>query len=342
MYKNKENMMIKVFVGYDRREPVLFSVLSHSIHTHASKPVLISPLLITELKNIYWRKLDPLQSTEFSFSRFLVPYLCGYEGWAIFVDNDMVVKSDINKLWEMRDDRYAVMCVKHSHNPKEILKFRNSVQTKYEKKNWSSMMLFNCAKCKGLSLDYVNSASGLELHQFKWLASESLIGELPKVWNHLVDYDDYDENACLVHYTSGGPYFEEYRNCGYAEDWIKAREHMMSANVSLEAGNATNRVNSSSDVVSTKLQSIVDAVNLCTNMTGVSAESSSDNSLTFIEGDGLNITLSGSEQLSDLNPFETVTTINNKLEALQDSFQSVINSFEEKSDTLSGSDNHHP
>lgn len=222
--------MIKVFVGYDRREPVLFSVLSHSIHMNSSQPVLISPLLITELKEYYWRELDPLQSTEFSFSRFLVPYLCGYEGWAIFVDNDMVVKSDINDLWALRDDEYAVMCVQHNHSPKESLKFRNSVQTKYEKKNWSSVMLFNCAKCKNLTLDYVNNASGLELHQFKWLESDKQIGQLPKVWNHLVDYDEYDENAKLVHYTSGGPYFEEYQECDYAEDWMSARNEMMSLN----------------------------------------------------------------------------------------------------------------
>ncbi len=226
--------MIKVFVGYDRREPVLFSVLSHSIHSHATQPVSITPLILSELQQVYRREASSLQSTEFSFSRFLVPYLCDYQGWALFLDNDMIVQSDLTELWNLRDEQYAVMCVKHNHNPTEERKFRNSVQTRYEKKNWSSVMLFNCAKCKALTVDYVNEASGLALHQFKWLESDDLIGGLPGRWNHLVDYDPDREDIDLLHYTSGGPYFEEYKECGYAQAWIKAKEAMLQVGVKVD------------------------------------------------------------------------------------------------------------
>lgn len=223
--------MIKVFLGYDRREPVLFSVLSHSIHQHATQPVSITPLLLPQLGETYHRERSSLQSTEFSFSRFLVPYLCDYEGWAVFMDNDMIVKDDLSKLWALRDDRYAVQVVKHDHQPIADTKFRGSIQTKYEKKNWSSVMLFNCARCKALTVDYVNNATGLQLHQFKWLESEQEIGELPHRWNHLVGYDKHDEDVSVIHYTEGGPYFPETEHCEYAQDWLLARDSMNAVGV---------------------------------------------------------------------------------------------------------------
>src|SRR3546814_1870187 len=105
------------------------------------------------------------------------------------MDDDMLVLDDIAKLWALRDDRYAVQVVKHDHVPQEDVKFLDKVQTKYEKKNWSSVMLFNCARCTALTPDYVNSATGLELHQFKWLGDDGLIGEIPHRWNYLADYD---------------------------------------------------------------------------------------------------------------------------------------------------------
>lgn len=171
--------MIRIFIGYDPREAVAYHVLSHSIHARATAPVSIAPLKLGELTEVFWREPVSLQSTEFSFSRFLTPYLCDFEGWAIFMDCDMLVLDDIAKLWALRDDRYAVMCVKHNHVPKEERKFLGAVQTKYEKKNWSSVMLMNCAKCTALTPDFVNSASGLELHRFQWLESDDLIGEVP-------------------------------------------------------------------------------------------------------------------------------------------------------------------
>jgi hypothetical protein len=219
--------MIRVFIGYDDREAAAFGVLSHSIHARSTEPVSIAPLRLSELAGVYKRPRDPLQSTDFSFSRFLAPHLCGYEGWAIFMDCDMLVLDDIAKLWRLRDHRYAVQVVKHVHVPKEEVKFLGAVQTKYAKKNWSSVMLMNCAKCTALTPDYVNAASGLELHQFKWLEGDHLIGEIPPAWNHLVGYDAPRRDASLVHYTIGGPYFEGYRDCEYAREWFAERDAML-------------------------------------------------------------------------------------------------------------------
>ena len=211
--------MIRVFIGYDHNETVAYHVLSHSIHKTAGAPVTIAPVMLSQLRHRFWRDRDPLQSTDFSFSRFIVPYLCHYEGWALFMDCDMLMRADISELWSLRDDRYAVQVVKHQHVPLEKLKFLGQPQTKYVKKNWSSVMLMNCARCQGLKNQYVNTATGLELHQFKWLENENLIGDLPSRWNHLVGYDAYDQNAALVHFTEGGPWFKEYENCDYAQEW---------------------------------------------------------------------------------------------------------------------------
>jgi len=211
--------MLRVFIGYDPREAITYSVLAHSIQRHASQPVSITPISLDQLKKEYIRKKNPLQSTDFSFSRFLTPYLSNFEGWSVFMDCDMIVIDDISNLFTHANDKYAVQVVKHNHSPKEETKFLGSIQSKYQKKNWSSVMLFNNAKCKSLSVEYINSASGLELHQFKWLKSDDLIGDIPHSWNHLVGYDKPDTNVSLVHFTIGGPYFNEYKNCEYAEEW---------------------------------------------------------------------------------------------------------------------------
>lgn len=219
--------MINIYIGYDPREAVAFSALSHSIHARATQPVSIAPLMLSQLGAVLTRERHPLQSTDFSFSRFLVPYLSGYAGWSVFMDCDMLVLDDIAKLWDLRDERYAVMVVKHDHVPRETTKFLGEPQTKYEKKNWSSVMLFNNAKCRALTPEYVNTATGLELHQFKWLADDSLIGGLPDRWNHLVGYDAPRRDAALVHYTLGGPYFGQYKDCEYAEEWRLERDNML-------------------------------------------------------------------------------------------------------------------
>ena len=221
--------MISVYIGYDPREAVAFSVLAYSIQARATEPVAVAPLMLPQLKRVLTRERHPLQSTDFSFSRFLTPYLSGYAGWSVFMDCDMLVLDDIAGLWKLRDERYAVMVVKHDHVPKETTKFLGEPQSKYEKKNWSSVMLFNNAKCRALTPEYVNRATGLELHQFKWLGDDGLIGSLPDRWNHLVGYNAPRKDAALVHYTLGGPYFPEFRDCEYAKEWFAERDAMLRA-----------------------------------------------------------------------------------------------------------------
>lgn len=221
--------MINVTIGFDGREAAAFNVLAYSIHRRASAPVSIAPVMLSQLQGVFHRERHPLQSTDFSFSRFLTPSLADFKGWSIFMDCDMLVLDDIAKLWALRDERYAVMVIKHQHVPKEERKFLNEPQSKYEKKNWSSVMLFNNARCTALTPEYVNSASGLELHQFKWLGNDGLIGELPSRWNHLVGYDAPRKDAALVHYTLGGPYFDAYRGCEYAAEWFAERDAMLHA-----------------------------------------------------------------------------------------------------------------
>lgn len=145
--------------------------------------------------------------------------MCGYEGFAIWMDCDMLCRSDIAELWDLRDGQHAVKVVKHDYTPRNEKKYLGNVQHKYEKKNWSSVMLFNCEHPDVLTLtpEYVNNATGLELHQFKWTES---IGELPKEWNWLVGEYDYNPNAKLVHFTVGGPYFNDYKDCDYSDEWF--------------------------------------------------------------------------------------------------------------------------
>jgi hypothetical protein len=226
-----DSEIIRIFIGYDPREAVAYNVLQFSIETRASQPAAIAPLMLSQLTELMWRERHGLQSSDFSFSRFLVPHLCGYQGWALFMDCDMLVLDDIAKLWALRDDRYAVMCVKHDHVPPEERKFLGEIQTRYEKKNWSSVMLYNTERCRALTPDYVNTASGLELHRFRWLENEELIGELPHRWNHLVDYDPpvAATEVANLHFTTGGPYFPEYRSCGYADLWFAERDRMLYA-----------------------------------------------------------------------------------------------------------------
>lgn len=218
---------VNIFIGFDPRETVAFHVLAHSIHVRSSLPVSITPLMLGQLKPTFTRERHALQSTDFSFSRFLTPWLSGYNGWSVFMDCDMLMLDDIARLYALCDERYAVMVVKHDHVPKEATKFLDQPQTAYQKKNWSSVMLFNNARCRALTPDYVNTASGLELHQFKWLQNDDLIGEIPARWNHLVGYNARNPDAALVHFTLGGPYFDEFQDCEYAQKWRDERQAML-------------------------------------------------------------------------------------------------------------------
>ena len=140
----------------------------------------------------------------------------GYQGWAIFMDCDMLASGEIAELWALRDERYGLQCVQHAYEPGETVKFLGEVQSAYPKKNWSSLMLFNCSRCTALTPDYVNSASGLELHRFHWLQGDLEIGAFPDAWNHLVAMQDAARSpgASLLHWTPGGPWFREQRTMG--------------------------------------------------------------------------------------------------------------------------------
>ena len=214
--------MLKIFIGYDPNEVAAYHVLAHSIIRHSSIPVSITPLKLDQLPMT--RKRDPKQSTEFAFSRFLVPWLSGFKGWSLFLDCDMLCRGDIADLFAQMNDRMAVQVVKHDYTPKTDTKFLDQKQTRYEKKNWSSVMLFNNARCKELTVDYVNKASGLELHQFQWLWRQNLIGTLTNDWNHLVGEYDPNPNAQMAHFTLGGPYFTGYEHCEYALEWFEELE----------------------------------------------------------------------------------------------------------------------
>ena len=216
--------MINIFIGYDSKEKVAYNVLSHSIIQNSTKPVAITPIALNNLKDDFVRERNALSSTEFSFSRFMIPHLMNYQGWALFMDCDMLMFEDVSKLWRMRDDSKAIQVCKHDYVPKTDKKFLGQVQTKYEKKNWSSFMLMNCKKCTTLTPDYVNKASGLELHQFKWLEGDHLIGDLPLEWNWLVGEYEHKDDVYNVHYTKGGPWFEDYAKCDYSQDWFRNLE----------------------------------------------------------------------------------------------------------------------
>jgi hypothetical protein len=221
---------IQIFIGVDPRERAATNVLIDSLVQHSSAPLAITPLLTPQLvtQGLYWRPRDPKQSTAFSFTRFLVPHLMGYRGWAIFMDCDMLARGDIAELWSLRDEQFAVQCVKHEHVPGEAVKFLGEVQSTYPKKNWSSLMLLNCSRCTALTPHYVNTATGLELHRFHWLAGDHEIGAVPEGWNHLVAVQDSTKaaSAPLLHWTLGGPWFKAQRTMGgaLAAEWFAARD----------------------------------------------------------------------------------------------------------------------
>ncbi len=185
--------MLKVFIGYDERQPVSYNVLQHSIIRNASQPVSITPLVLKQLP------LKRVGLTPFTFSRFLVPYLCNYDGWALFLDIDMVAKGDIAELFAKANEEYSVMVSKNK------LQFE-----------WASAMLFNCSKCQILTPGYIEKAD--KLHLINW-AAQSEIGDLPREWNHLVGYDKPRTDAKLIHYTQGVPCFPETETCEWAGLW---------------------------------------------------------------------------------------------------------------------------
>lgn len=211
---------IKIFIGFDQRESVAYHVFSQSIIEKSSLPLEITPLSISNLTE--YRETHNDQSNDFIYSRFLTPYLTGFEGWAIFADGDMICKTDIKELWEMQDPSKALMVVKHNYETKASIKYLGNKNENYPRKNWSSLILWNCShpKHKILTPNFIANQTGKYLHRFSWLDDDD-IGVLPHEWNWLAI--EYPENkaAKLIHYTLGTPCFRDYKDTDMANDWYE-------------------------------------------------------------------------------------------------------------------------
>jgi lipopolysaccharide biosynthesis glycosyltransferase len=216
--------MNKIFIGYDSRESICYDVCKFSIYENTKKNVEIIPIKLDEIANIYKREKDPLAATEFSYSRFLVPFFCDYKGIALFCDCDFVFLEDIQGIFDSYDDKYAAMVCKHNYIPTNTVKMDGCIQSSYPKKNWSSLILWNCShpKNKVLTPELINSQTGKFLHRFEWLEEED-IGNIPLTWNWLVGWykEPIDGKPKGLHYTEGGPWFENYKNCEYGEIWLE-------------------------------------------------------------------------------------------------------------------------
>jgi lipopolysaccharide biosynthesis glycosyltransferase len=209
--------MIPIFVGYDPKETVVYHVCTNSIIRNSTTPVSFIPLSINLLE---YKELHGDGSNQFVYSRFLIPYLMNYSGWAIYIDGDMVVREDIKNLWNLRDESKAVMVVKHNYQSKATTKYLGSKNENYPRKNWSSVILWNCSHPANMALspNTVRTSTGSQLHQFSWLTDDK-IGELSVEWNWLSDEYGENENAKLIHYTLGAPCFNEYRNTVMSAVW---------------------------------------------------------------------------------------------------------------------------
>ena len=220
---------LNIYVGYDSKEDIAYRVCKYSILKRSKSNIQITSLKLYELvaKNLYKRDIDPLASTEFTYSRFLVPFLNNYNGWAIFCDCDFIFFEDISNILIDIDKSKAVYCVQHDYTPKEKHKMDGQKQTIYPRKNWSSFILFNCShpSNKKLSLDLVNSETGSFLHQFKWL-EDNEIGSLDERWNWLEGWTSNHNNKkpFAVHFTRGGPWFDEWQDVEFASEWIRERD----------------------------------------------------------------------------------------------------------------------
>lgn len=217
--------MLRIFVGVDSNEQVAAAVCAHSLARRSLRPISVTGLFLHQLP--LERKRDPKQSTDFAFSRFLVPWLCDYQGYAVFMDSDILCRTDITEIISGIDPADAVSVVQHDYTPKDDTKFLGHVQTAYQRKNWSSVMVFNNARCKVLTPEYVDTATGLSLHQFAWTDE---IGELDPAWNHLVGEYKPNPAAKIAHFTLGTPCFAAYSNCEFSEEWHQERALLTSYN----------------------------------------------------------------------------------------------------------------
>ena len=211
--------IIKIVVGFDQTESVAYHTFCQSIIEKSSLPVSFLPLAINNLKN--YKETHTDQSNDFIYSRFLTPYLRNFEGWAIFADGDMICQADLKELWDLRDESKAVLVVKHNYQTKNFKKYLGNINENYPRKNWSSLILWNCAhpKHKILTPEFVARETGKYLHRFSWLDDDD-IGDLPLEWNWLAIEYPINLKAKIIHYTLGTPCFKEYAESDMSDIWF--------------------------------------------------------------------------------------------------------------------------
>jgi lipopolysaccharide biosynthesis glycosyltransferase len=214
--------MINIFIGYDHREAIAYHVCANSIIRHASKPVSLTPLALKNMQDYEEKHTDG--SNQFIYSRFLVPHLMEYKGWAIFMDGDMLLRDDIEKLWALRDETKAVQVVKHNYKTKLSEKYLGAKNEDYPRKNWSSVILWNCEHPANavVTPEFIQTATGAQVHRFTWL-DDDLIGELPIEWNWLPDEFGANQEAKLLHYTLGTPSFHDFATTPMGDEWHRER-----------------------------------------------------------------------------------------------------------------------
>jgi lipopolysaccharide biosynthesis glycosyltransferase len=214
--------IIKIVVGFDQRESVAYHTFSQSIIEKSSLPVSFIPLAINTLKDYQETHTD--KSNDFVYSRFLTPYLHNFKGWAIFADGDMICQADIKELWDLKDESKALLVVKHDYQTKANQKYLGNINENYPRKNWSSLILWNCAHPKHsvLTPEFIASQTGKYLHRFSWL-DDTDIGELPPEWNWLaIEYPD-NRKAKLIHFTLGTPCVKDYQDTEMADIWHETK-----------------------------------------------------------------------------------------------------------------------
>ena len=217
---------ISIVVGFDQREAVAFHTFTQSVIEKASLPVIFIPLAENTLKD--YKETHTDGSNAFIYSRFLTPYLNDFKGWAIFADGDMICQADIKELWDLRDDSKALLVVKHNYKTKASQKYLGNINENYPRKNWSSLILWNCShpSHKILTPHFIAKQSGKYLHRFSWL-DDNDIGELPMEWNWLAIEYPVNIKAKLVHFTLGTPCFMNYRNTEMANYWLEANKRSL-------------------------------------------------------------------------------------------------------------------
>ena len=214
----------RVFIGYDPSQDISFEVLRYSLQKHTTQELDIRAIDAEKIPN-WGRPIDPLASTPFTYTRFLVPWLCDYEGIALFMDGDMLALGDVSELFALPMDDLALRVRQHDYNPQATVKMGGKVQTQYPRKNWSSLMLMNCSKLGAWTKEAVETQTGAWLHRFEAIGDEQ-IGDISEEWNVL---DHMTGPTKLLHYTSGGPWLAGCEDADHADLWHEYREEYEAA-----------------------------------------------------------------------------------------------------------------